>query len=145
MKRLGAVLALASSITALVAAPTASAVWFGATLPIEFGRKHRPHLPPPDLPSTMAIDEFEFFLKPSKRVVAAGKVTMRIYNRGEDDHNLVVVNRKGVEYRIDIDSQESEVLEPVLTPGTYEVYCDLFAGTAQSDYDLGMVFELSVR
>ena len=124
---------------------TASAVSFGAPFRFELNRIHRTTLPPPDLPHTLAIDEFEFFLRPSQRTVAAGEITMRIYNRGEDDHNLVVVAGDGTEYRVDVKTGESEVLKPILTPGNYQVYCDLFAGTPQSHFDLGMVFDLEVR
>jgi len=112
------------------------------------GRKHRPVMPPvaePPLANALAVDEFEFILRPSKRVVAAGTVRINIYNRGEDDHNLVVVAADGTEYRTDIGPLESGRIEPVLTPGNYEVFCDLFAGTPESHYDLGMVFDLEVR
>ncbi|MGI9657717.1 MAG: cupredoxin domain-containing protein [Gaiellaceae bacterium] len=112
------------------------------------GRKHRPIVPPaaePPLANALAVDEFEFILRPSKRVVAAGTVRINIYNRGEDDHNLVVVDADGLEHRTDIGPLESGRLEPVLTPGTYEVFCDLFAGTPESHYDLGMVFDLEVK
>jgi hypothetical protein len=112
------------------------------------GRVHRPHLPPsaaPELANSLAVDEFEFFLRPSKVLVAAGVVRMNIYNRGEDDHNLVVVAADGTEYRTDVASREAGRIEPVLTAGHYEVFCDLFAGTADSHYDLGMVFEIEVR
>ena len=78
-------------------------------------------------------------------MVAAGTVRINIYNRGEDDHNLVVVAANGTEYRADVASREASRIEPILTPGRYQVYCDLFAGTAESHYDLGMVFELEVR
>lgn len=112
------------------------------------GRTHRPHLPPPPPPqlaNSLAVDEFEFLLRPSKRVVQAGTVRINIYNRGEDDHNLVVVAADGTEYRADVASREASRIEPVLAPGRYEVFCDLFAGTAESHYDLGMVFELEVK
>ena len=46
---------------------------------------------------------------------------------------------------VDVASREASRIEPILTPGRYQVYCDLFAGTAESHYDLGMVFELEVR
>ncbi|MFQ5426816.1 MAG: hypothetical protein ACE5EV_07025 [Gaiellales bacterium] len=145
MVRAGALLALVAALGAFLVVPTASALPFGLPLVFELGRTHRPKLPPPDLPNTMAIDEFEFFLRPSKRTVAAGQIRMRVYNRGEDDHNLVVVAKDGTEYRTDVRTGESGVLEPVLTPGRYEVYCDLFAGTPRSHRDLGMVFELVVE
>ena len=112
------------------------------------GRAHSPRLPPPPSPrlaNSLAVDEFEFLLRPSKRVVQSGPVRINIYNRGEDDHNLVVVAADGTEYRADVASGEGSRIEPVLTPGRYEVFCDLFAGTAASHYDLGMVFELEVR
>lgn len=129
---------LALGVALALAAPASAAL----------GRKHRPVIPPPAAPplfNALAVDEFEFILRPSRLVVAAGTVRINIYNRGEDNHNLVVVDAKGTEYRTDVGPLESGRLEPVLTPGTYEVFCDLFAGTPESHYDLGMVFNLEVR
>lgn len=131
-----------------IAAALTLALAFAAPASAGLGRQHRPHLPPPPAPelaNSLAVDEFEFLLRPSKKVVAAGKVRINIYNRGEDDHNLVVLAADGTEYRADVASQEAGRIEPILTPGRYEVFCDLFAGTAESHYDLGMVFELDVR
>ncbi len=48
-------------------------------------RLHRTKLPPPPpLPTSLAIDETEWKVVPSKTVVAAGRVTLRVYNRGMD-------------------------------------------------------------
>ena len=129
---------LALAVVLALAAPAAAAL----------GRIHRPVMPPaatPPLANALAVDEFEFLLRPSKRVVAAGIVRITIYNRGEDDHNLVVIAANGTEYRTDIAPLASSRLEPVLRPGRYEVFCDLFAGTPESHYERGMVFELEVR
>ena len=34
-------------------------------------------------------------MRPSKRLVAAGEVTLRVYNRGMDDHDLTIVDATG--------------------------------------------------
>ena len=100
----------------------------------------------PPLFNALAVDEFEFILTAVAsswwRPAPCGST---IYNRGEDDHNLVVIAANGTEYRTDIAPLASSRLEPVLRPGRYEVFCDLFAGTPESHYERGMVFELEVR
>jgi len=125
----GAVLAL----TALATATPAAA------------RLHRTVLPPPELARSLSVDEFEFRLRASKVVVAAGPVRIRAYNRGQDDHNLVIVDRRGRPHHADLKPGENAVLTPVLTPGRYKLFCSLQAGTPQSHELLGMRFVLTVR
>lgn len=137
MRRLGA--ALSVVLAATIAAPVADAA---------VGRIRRPKVPPPPapaLPTGLAVDEFEFYLRPSQLVVAAGTVRIRVYNRGMDDHNLVLVTKEGEEHRIDLKAGGNGTLTPRLSPGRYELYCDLFSGTAESHYDKGMRVEITVR
>jgi hypothetical protein len=109
-------------------------------------RVRRPKLPPPPpLPRALAVDEFEFFLKASRTRVGAGVVTIRVYNRGEDDHNIVLVDKQGLVHHADLKPGAKAVLTPTLSRGTYVLYCDLFAGTKDSHYDLGMRVTLEVR
>ena len=133
MRRAGTILACALVIPPLASAAPPEQRW------------HRVVLPPPILPRALSVDTFEFYLKASKTTVAAGGVRFNVYNRGEDDHDLAIVTRDGVVHRVDVLVEESALLTVSLTPGTYKVYCSLFAGTPSSHEDLGMRFLLRVR
>jgi uncharacterized cupredoxin-like copper-binding protein len=99
-------------------------------------RLHRTKLPPPPpLPTSFAVDEGEWVVRPSKRVVAAGEVGIRVYNRGMDDHDLTLVDANGTL----LAPGEQGSIRATLTPGVWKLYCSLFAGTPSSHEDLGMV------
>jgi uncharacterized cupredoxin-like copper-binding protein len=103
-------------------------------------RLHRTKLPPPlPLPTSLAVDEGEWVVVPSKRVVAAGEVTLRVYNRGMDDHDLAVVDATGTQHRLELPPGETGTIRATLTPGVWKLYCSLFAGTADSHEVRGMV------
>lgn len=136
--------AVAPSVV-LAAALAASAALASIAPAVAPARRHRTVLPPPELAHSLSIDEFEFRLRASKTVVAAGSVRIRGYNRGEDDHNLVVVDRRGRVYHAELKPGESAVLTPTLTPGRYKLFCSLQAGTPDSHELLGMRFVLTVR
>lgn len=109
-------------------------------------RLHRTKLPPPTaLPSALAVDEGEWVVRPSKRLVAAGQVTLRVYNRGMDDHDLTVVDATGTTRRVYLEPRGTGTLTVTLTPGTWRVYCSLFAGTPSSHEALGMVSYIQAR
>ena len=74
-----AALAVAVAMTAAAAPATGGAL-----------RRHRLILPTPPLPRSLTVDESEWQIIPSERVVAAGTVTMQVYDRGQDAHNLTV-------------------------------------------------------
>ena len=96
-------------------------------------RVHRLVLPPPPpLPSSLAVDEDEWTVIPSQRVVAAGPVTLRVYNRGMDDHDLSLVDATGALHRIYLAPGTSSEIQATLTPGTWKIWCSLSAGTADS-------------
>jgi hypothetical protein len=119
-----------------------------ALAPAAAGRQRRPHLPPPPAPPlarTLTVDEFEWALRPSKRVVAAGPVRLRVYNRGEDDHNLVLVDAVGVAHVAALKPGDEAVMTPRLAPGRYRLICSLQAGTPESHEDRGMWFTLDAR
>jgi uncharacterized cupredoxin-like copper-binding protein len=123
--RLAAVLLLAAAVAAAtaVAAP----------------RLHRTKLPPaPPLPTSLAVDEGEWKVVPSQRLVAAGPVTLRVYNRGEDDHDLTVVDASGGERSVYLEPGASGTLQVTLTPGRWKLYCSLFAGSPDSHEAQGM-------
>lgn len=109
-------------------------------------RIHRVKLPPPvALPTTLAVDEDEWFVRPSKRVVAAGVVTLRVTNRGMDDHDLAVLDADGVLHRIDLGPGASGTVRARLTPGLWKLYCSLFAGTPESHELFGMVTHIRAK
>jgi hypothetical protein len=109
-------------------------------------RVHRLTLPPPPaLPTSLAVDEDEWTVIPSKRVVAAGPVTLRVYNRGMDDHDLTLVDATGSPHSVALAPGTSSELRVTLTPGTWKLWCSLFAGTDDSHELLGMVSTIQAR
>lgn len=103
-------------------------------------RLHRTKLPPPPpLSSSLAVDEKEWAVTPSRRVVAAGPVSLRVYNRGMDDHDLTLVDSTGAIKQVYLGPGDTQIVHATLTPGVYKVYCSLFAGSASSHEKLGMV------
>ena len=109
-------------------------------------RLHRTKLPPPlPLPTSLAVDEGEYVVVPSKKVVAAGPVTFRIYNRGMDDHDLTLVDAAGGGHTLYLPPGESGSLQVTLPPGTWKLYCSLFAGTPSSHEALGMAAYVTAR
>lgn len=109
-------------------------------------RLHRTTLPPPPpLPTSLAVDETEWKVVPSRSVVAAGPVTLRVYNRGMDDHDLTLVDAAGASHQVYLPPGETRAIHATLTPGLYRIYCSLFAGTPASHEALGMVSRIRVR
>ena len=103
-------------------------------------RLHRTKLPPPPpLPTSFAVDEGEWVVRASKRVVAAGEVSIRVYNRGMDDHDLTLVDANGTLQQIFLAPGEQGSIRATLTPGVWKLYCSLFEGTPSSHEALGMV------
>lgn len=112
----------------------------GAAAAVAAPRLHRTKLPPPPpLPTSFAVDEGEWVVVPSKRVVAAGEVGIRVYNRGMDDHDLTLVDGSGATRQIFLAPGEQGSIRATLTPGVWKLYCSLFAGTPSSHEALGMV------
>lgn len=109
-------------------------------------RLHHTTLPPPlPLPTSLAVDEGEFVVVPSKTVVAAGDVTLRVYNRGMDDHDLTLVDASGAARQAYLEPGGTQALDVTLTPGVWKLYCSLLAGTPSSHEDRGMVAYLRAR
>ena len=133
MRRLAAILLLAALAPVLGGSPA------GAE------RRHRIRLPAPQLPTGLTVDETEFALRPSKTLVAAGTVRLRVYNRGEDDHNLVVHEQDGTPHIVSLRPSEAGTISVRLAPGTYSLVCNLFAGTPDSHEAKGMKTTLTVR
>ena len=97
------------------------------------------------LPSSLAVDESEYTLRPSQIVLAAGQVRINVYNRGMDDHDLTLVDGNGVTQQVPVKAGASGTLIVALKPGSYTLYCSLFAGTPQSHEALGMHNMIEVR
>jgi hypothetical protein len=116
-----------------------------AAAPAAAGRKRTLHLPAPKLARSLTVDESEWALRPSKRVVAAGPVRIRVYNRGEDDHDLVVVDHAGMPHVVSLKPGAQDLMAPRLAPGRYRFFCSLQAGTPESHEGRGMSFTLDVR
>lgn len=109
-------------------------------------RVHRLTLPPPPpLPTSLAVDEDEWTVIPSKRVVAAGPVTLRVYNRGMDDHDLSLLDATGTLHRVYLGPSGTSEIRATLTPGTWKLWCSLFEGTPQSHELYGMVATIEAR
>jgi hypothetical protein len=104
-----------------------------------------PAPPPPPLPRVAAVDESEWAIQVSRTVVGAGDVTFNVYNRGEDDHDLAVVDADGTLRTIDVPSRETRSLVVRLAPGQVKLYCSLFAGTPASHEAAGMSTLVEVR
>jgi hypothetical protein len=107
-------------------------------------RKHRLHPPPPIQPARLTVDETEWSVRLSRTSIPAGSVRLRIYNRGMDDHDLVVVDHLGVAHALALMQKESGTLDVILGKGRYKLFCSLFAGTPFAHETLGMFAYLDV-
>jgi uncharacterized cupredoxin-like copper-binding protein len=139
-------LAAAGALVALAAGGVAAAAG-PSVLPI-LPRIHRQHVPPPPapaLPSSLAVDENEYTVRPSQIVLAAGDVDFNVYNRGMDDHDMTIVDADGVQHQVAVHPGASAQLVVALKPGTYRLFCSLFAGTPQSHDALGMHANITVK
>ena len=114
-------------------------------------QRHRLILPTPPLPHNLTVDESEWQIIPSERIVAAGTVTMEVYDRGQDEHNLTVqgpITSSGdgtIRGQVWLQSGASTTLTAKLAPGRYKLYCSMFAGTPQSHEAMGMLSSITVR
>ncbi len=134
---------LSASVLAVVAAAMPAG---GGAL-----RRHRLILPTPPLPHSLTVDEREWAVVPSQPVLAAGEVTFQVYDRGQDAHNLTIqgpITRAGagpIRAQAWLKSGGTATIAVKLPPGTYKLYCSMFAGTPQSHEMLGMHALISVR
>ena len=115
----------------------------GAATAVAAPRIHRTTLPPPAtpprLPNSLGVDEGEWLVVPSKKVVAAGQVTFHVNNRGMDDHDFSIVDGTGTLRQVYLAPGTNGTVTATLTPGRYKIYCSLFAGTSDSHETQGMV------
>ena len=134
----------AALAAALVLVASAAVGFVSPTVLEHQPRKHRLHLPPPIQPARLTVDETEWSVRLSRTSVPAGNVRLRVYNRGMDDHDLVVVDHLGVAHALALMQKESGTLDVILGKGRYKLFCSLFAGTTFAHETLGMVAYLDV-
>ena len=74
---------------------------------------------------------------------------VRVYNRGEDDHDLAVVDQRGaVAYVVSLkpgETERAEPREPARQAATERLLHRCRPGRAESHEDRGMSFVLDVR
>ena len=131
-----------------VAAATAFAALTAALLPSGAGpaeRGTRLRLPEPELPRARAVEEAEGTVRPSRPLVAAGVVRLRVDSRGQDDHNLMLRDSGGALQVVSLKPGDAGTITARLKRGTVKLYCGLFEGTAESHEAKGMVAQLRVR
>jgi hypothetical protein len=139
---LGALVAIAATAVAAVRAPEPRLhrLKLPPGIPFVPGTPAPPP-PPPPLATSLGVDEREWNLTLSRLVVAAGDVTFRIFNRGEDDHDLAVVDADGVTRKVDIPPGQDRTMVVRLPVGKdLKIFCSLPGHEA-----LGMVAYLEAR
>jgi len=132
----------------VVAIITLSALLAAAFTSVALGaRKHRLKVPPrPAFPRALSVDETEYELGASRTLVSSGRIRINVYNRGMDDHDLVVYDQSGTELgKSFLLPGASDQIVVTLPAGDYRVVCSLFAGTPVSHESYGMRFTLRVQ
>lgn len=142
---LGAAAAAASALAVATAATAQDGPRPLRTAALASERLHRLQVPPAPLARSLTVDESEFRIRVSKTAVGAGRVTIRAYNRGEDDHDLVVLSGGRALAHAALKPGASAVLVPLLPPGPVRLICSLQAGTPQSHEALGMRVQITAR
>jgi hypothetical protein len=115
------------------------------TIALGAGTHHRLHAVSPPLPHSLAVDEQEYSIILSEKVVAAGVVHFTDYNRGMDEHDLVIKGPGVWTAPVYVMPGKSATIVERLRRGTYLLYCSMFMGTPESHYALGMHTLLTVR
>ena len=70
-------------------------------------------------------DTTTWAVRPSYRILAAGKIDFNANNRGEDDHNLTVREGSRDLGKIDLAPGDTATLTVTLAAGSYTLYCSL--------------------
>ena len=99
---------------------------------------------PAPLPSRTNVDLTDtstWAVRPSYRILAAGKIDFNVNNRGEDDHNLTVRTTDARDLaHLDLAPGDTGTLTVDLAAGTYTLYCSL-----PLHEEAGMKATISVR
>lgn len=141
MKRLLAAIAVLAALT-VVALSSAAGARPAST---SRGPRHLLHPVSPPLPHSLTVDEQEWSIILSEKVVGAGAVHFTDYNRGMDEHDLVIKGPGLDRPPVYVMPGQSTSFVAHLKRGTYVVYCSMFMGTPESHYMLGMHTTLTVR
>ncbi|MDA0180145.1 plastocyanin/azurin family copper-binding protein [Solirubrobacter phytolaccae] len=112
------------------ATPTPTATPVATTTPV----------PLPSRTNVDLTDVREWTVRPSYRILAAGKIDFNANNRGEDDHNLTVRDATRDLGKIDLAPGETKTLTVTLPAGSYTLYCSL-----PQHEEAGMAAAISVR
>jgi plastocyanin len=99
--------------------------------------------PGPVYPSRTGVDLVdgeEWAVRPSYRILAAGRIDFVATNVGEDDHDLSVRQGARLFGRLPLAPGESDTLTLDLAAGSYTLYCSL-----DGHEDAGMRANISVR
>ena len=99
--------------------------------------------PGPVYPSRTGVDLVdgeEWTVRPSYRILAAGRIDFVATNVGEDDHDLSVRRNTTVLGRLPLAPGESETLSLDLAAGSYTLFCSL-----PDHEEAGMRANISVR
>ena len=118
-------------------------------------RLHRLHVPPPPadtdtgdtrLASGLVVNETEWAVRTSRTELAAGEVTLRVYNVGMDDHDIAIADESGkLLGQQGLKASTDGTLKVTLVPGHYKIYCTLFGGTSESHEAKGMISFVDVK
>jgi hypothetical protein len=123
--------------------PSASPTPGASPTPTPVGSPTPTPTPGPVYPSRTGVDLVdgeEWTVRPSYRILAAGRIEFVTTNVGEDDHDLSVRYEKSTLGRLPLAPGESDTLTLNLPAGSYELFCSLEGHEA-----LGMRAPISVR
>jgi hypothetical protein len=96
---------------------------------------------PPEAAAAVAVTAREFSLTLSRTRVDSGPVRMQLVNRGEDDHDLVVIRADGRAWPFGVAHPgEASARTVRLRPGRYRLICSL-----EGHESLGMAASLRVK
>jgi hypothetical protein len=94
----------------------------------------------PSRPGVDLVDGEEWTVRPSYRILAAGRIDFVTTNVGEDDHDLSVRRGTSVLGRLPLPPGESDTLTLTLEAGSYTLFCSL-----PDHEEAGMRANISVR
>jgi hypothetical protein len=84
-----------------------------------------PASPKPALESVMPVTLGEYFINTGAPQVNAGVVSFLVYNTGDKTHNFIIQGNGIVQATPDLATGDGSMLTVELTPGTYNLVCDI--------------------
>jgi plastocyanin len=104
-------------------------------------KAHKKKKKPLALPARTGVDEGEYYLYPTRAVVAAGVVELDPVNLGMDEHNLTIEDSHGRALGlVTVQPGQTQTIHARLARGSYRLFCSLYNHAA-----LGMSSTLTVR